>query len=444
MIINWFSPIPPTRSSIALDTAAVLPVLARKAKIVVWTHEAIQPSGLEQYAQLRHYDPRAMPWEEINAADATVYHLGNHPAYHGPIWQVNRRHPGIVILHDLNMQHFFAGLVTQSVISRREYLETMESYHPEGGRERAEAFLSGAASVDEIYEACPLTGAAIENAEGVVVHTQEGRAQLAALTDLPVVYVPLLALPASTSSTIERKRTEETRRTDRPYRIIMFGFLGLNRRLGSFLKALHQFPQRNRFHLDVYGTMEKEESLLEMVDALQMRDSVTFHGFVSNAELDEVLGRSHLAINLRDPTMGEASACQLRIWQHALPSLVTNIGWYATLPENTVAFVRREAELEDILAHLRDFLAAPEHYCELGRSGRLYVQEHHTVEAYVNDLMQLVDATIESRSRQATRWMADRAGKAMSPWFNEKAASVLLPRLTRVLGDLFDEKASGH
>ena len=35
-----------------------------------------------------------------------------------------------------------------------------------------------------------------------------------------------------------------------------------------------------------------------------------------------------LLINLRYPTMGEASLSQLRIWRHALPSMVTQVGWH--------------------------------------------------------------------------------------------------------------------
>jgi len=50
---------------------------------------------LEEHARVLHYDPANMPWAEINAADVTIFHLGNHPEFHAPIWQVNRHHPGI-------------------------------------------------------------------------------------------------------------------------------------------------------------------------------------------------------------------------------------------------------------------------------------------------------------------------------------------------------------
>ncbi len=214
--------------------------------------------------------------------------------------------------------------------------------------------------------------------------------------------------------------------------------------MDSFLQALHQLPQRDRFHLDIYGPVANEESLLALVSDLELNNLVTFHGFVSDAELEKALARSDLAINLRDPTMGEASASQLRIWQHGLPSLVTDTGWYATLPKNTVAPVRRDAELEDIQAHLRGFLMTPERYRELGQNGRLYVEKNHTMEAYVNGLMQLIDATVAYRPRQAVAWMAGRAGHAMRPWYTDETAGVLLPRSSRAIRDLFAGRVSGR
>ena len=102
--------------------------------------------------------------------------------------------------------------------------------------------------------------------------------------------------------------------------------------------------------------------------------------------------------------------------------------------------MRRYAELEDIQAHLRGFLTTPEHYWELGRNGRIYVEENHTVEAYVNGFMQLIEATVASLPRQAVAWMAGRAGHVMRPWFFDEAAGILLPKVSQTVSDLFGER----
>jgi glycosyltransferase involved in cell wall biosynthesis len=440
--LNWFSPVPPTPSSIAINTAEVLPALARHSNVTLWAHEVSWSPELEEHARVLHYDPTNMPWGEINAADVTIFHIGNHPEFHAPIWRVNRQHPGVVVLHDLNLQQFFAALVARNLgLSRSEYREMMEFYHPGSGPESAEAFLSDARRAGEIWRDCPLTGAALENATGVVVHTQLGRSLLATATTLPVAYVPPFA-PPDGGDIVRARGRGKPRPNEQAYRIIMFGFLGPNRRLDSVLKALRTFPQRHRFRVDIYGTLENENSIRQMIQDFELTDLVTIHGFVPAVELTTALSRSDLAVNLRDPTMGEASASQRWIWRYGLPSLVTDIGWYATLPNDIVAHVRRDAEMEDIQTHLANFLRTPETYRQIGRNGRRYVEEHHTVDAYVRALLDLAEVTLRSRPRQAVDWMSGRAGRTIRAWFADDAAGVLLPNLACTISGLFDRGSS--
>ena len=431
-------------SAIAETTATVLPALAQRVNVTLWVSQSNWSSHLERYARVRRYDPANMPWTDVNAADATIYHIGNSAEHHGPTWRVNRQQPGIVVLHDLSVQFLFAGLAaTNSGLSRSEYFDMMEFHHPGIGRKAAEALFTGARRVENISEDCPLTGAALENAVSVIVHTQLGSSFLRNWTTMPVGYVPLCANVANLDAEvpaelIESVRRAEPERNEPFHRIIMFGFLSANRRLESVLKALRAFPQKDEFRLDIYGTLAEEELIHRMISDFALDRLVTIRGFVSPGELRNALLSSALAINLRDPSMGEASQTQLQIWKHALPSLVTDLGWYATLPKNTVATVRRAAELEDIQSHLANFLREPETYRQIGRNGRRYVEEHHQIDHYVNALLQFIDQTLRAKPGQAISWMTGRIGGVMRPWFDEDAAGVLLPRVARAISHVFD------
>jgi hypothetical protein len=110
MRLNWFSPLPPARSGIADYTMRLLPALTAHADVVLWTDQESWEPGLEQYALVRPYQLKDMPWVEINRAAMSVFHIGNNHHFHGHIWQISRRHPGLVILHDIALQQFFAGL----------------------------------------------------------------------------------------------------------------------------------------------------------------------------------------------------------------------------------------------------------------------------------------------------------------------------------------------
>ena len=167
--------------------------------------------------------------------------------------------------------------------------------------------------------------------------------------------------------------------------------------------------------MHLFGTLLQryEDDVKRDVAVLGLRDQVTFHGYVTEGDLDAGLAGCDLAVNLRYPTMGEASASQLRIWNHALPSLVTRVDGYAALSEEAVSFVRPEYEREDIQSHLRDFLARPEWHRRKGERGREILLEQHRSSAYVERLAGLCEHLPELRSRHNRLRAADRAAQGI-------------------------------
>ena len=419
--LNLFSPLPPLRSDIARLTTNFLPLLAEKADIVLWSSESKWELQAPTGVTVRSYDVRRPPWREINQADVTIYQMGNDPRYHHAIWQISRQHPGIVILHDVMLQHFFSGLVFHKAgLNRREYLELVERYHGPKGRVAAETHLHGFLDTEELAQICPLTEAAVQNALAVVVHSEAAVATVPA--DIPVALLPLcVGAPLPDLEPVKNRKPPDI------YRIAMFGFLGPNRRLPLLLRALATFRDRHRFRLDVYGTMEGAEKMEQLICRLGLSDTVTLHGFVPPSVLDEALRQTDLVVNLRDPSMGEASGSQLHLWQYRLPSLVTRKAWYATLPENTVAFVRPGQEIEDIQQHLAAFLADPESYRALGRNGLAYVSTRHSIEQYANSLLELAQHAGDFRARWIAHDLARHAAATMNAWCDAKA----IPEITR-------------
>jgi ubiquinone/menaquinone biosynthesis C-methylase UbiE len=206
--------------------------------------------------------------------------------------------------------------------------------------------------------------------------------------------------------------------------VIIFGHISDNRRLGSVLQALASFPDRGTFHVDVYGELWDPQGVSRQVRELDLQALVTLHDFVPSAELEAALTAAHLAINLRFPTMGEASVSQLQIWDHALPSLVTRVGWYADLPEEAVAFVRPDHEIADIRAHLSAFLADPSRYAKIGEHGRRLLESRHTPEGYTQAILNLVGEAQRFRPHATAQELARRVGAEMRLWTNHSAPDV--------------------
>jgi hypothetical protein len=45
----------------------------------------------------------------LKTYDVIVYNMGNNAEFHAGIYEVMQRYPGIIILHDYVLHHFFAG-----------------------------------------------------------------------------------------------------------------------------------------------------------------------------------------------------------------------------------------------------------------------------------------------------------------------------------------------
>lgn len=439
MKLNWFSPLLPARTDIAHYTARILPALSEQAEVTLWTDQLEWDGTLERYAQVRRYDPRAVSWPEINYRDASFYNIGNNPLFHGSIWEVSRHAPGIVILHDLKLHHFFDGLYRTAERDLFGYMREMWRLYGERGRESAvESFMNEATAIDEMAESYPLTPLALSGALGVIVHTEAAYQELRLDERLEVAYAPLPYPARSIAQTRQPKAHHASGPAGRePYRLIVFGYLGRNRRLDALLEALSRFPDKERFHLDIYGQVEESGRLRGMIGDSSLDGLVSVHGFVEEEELDRALSASDLVINLRYPTMGEASGSVLRAWAHGLPSLVTRVGWYATLSEQAVAHVRPQHEVADIQQHLSAFLQNPERFVMMGERGRRILEEQHTPEGYVKTLIDLASQARGLRERAVRYQLSERTGTLMSGWLNSSSASdELLRRVSEAINAL--------
>jgi glycosyltransferase involved in cell wall biosynthesis len=138
-------------------------------------------------------------------------------------------------------------------------------------------------------------------------------------------------------------------------------------------------------------------------------DRVVVHGFVPDEALDAAIASAHLAINLRHPTMGEASWGILRSWSHATPALVTDDGWYRTLPDETAWKVDLADETAGIRAALDALTQDPRAFEAMGQAARARLQAEHRPDRYADRLAAALDDLPGLQARFAALDMLKRA-----------------------------------
>jgi glycosyltransferase involved in cell wall biosynthesis len=428
--INWFSPLPPAHSGIAHNYAMqVLPVLAKRHETILWTDQDYVAPEVESIARVAHYEPANPPWRALNDADISIYHLGNHGGIHGGMWQVSRQHPGIVVLHDLCLHDFFAMVFLRTLEQPDAYLAALERWYGEEGRRAGEAFRIGGVGAETMAQQFPLTREAARGALGIVTHSHR---MLEELDETPACPVAALDHPFAPAGDLRYQGWMAARRATPvpPYRLVVFGYLSRNRRLDAILEALAGVPEREQFRLEICGQLWDESHIRNEIERLRLGPLVNLRGFLPEDQVEAQLSTAHLALNLRFPSMGEASGSQLQFFDYGLPTLVTRTGWYASLPEDTTAFVRPEHDAEDIRAHLRDFLADPGAFGAMGERGRQSLRRYDP-EKYVDAIVRFASTALDFSPRIPALDLAGRIGNDLKQWLPPDAGAYLLERASQ-------------
>lgn len=372
--IHWFSPLPPAKTDIGNYTARLLDALRSQAEVVLWT-----PTPSDQVSVSGAVRPLMLAGtavEELNAASAIFYNLGNHGPFHCEILKQSWTVPGIVIAHEADLHGLLAYAWVEHLRRPDLYLREMSITYGKSGLKAAEARLRGEDVSNEL-QSMPLFSAALRNCIGAVCHSHSAAAELRK-NDIPYFQ---LDLPFG-KTRLERK----SHRTG-PIRIVQFGFLNPHRRTLAMLELLAAWEQRSKIRLDIYGSLWDQPLVEAKIRQLCLQDVVKIHGYVSEDLLNDRLSAADLVLNLRYPTIGEASGSQMRIWNASVPSLVTNIGWFKDLPEKTVIKIdhsQETAQVREILERL-----VRDRYCldDIGRKGHEVLKMRHSPDEYVRNLI---------------------------------------------------------
>ncbi|UWR39432.1 glycosyltransferase [Sulfitobacter sp. W074] len=360
--------------------------------MVLWTDAREWDPALERHATVKNFDPdTVMPRDFATVsrgtgAEVLFLHIGNSWVYHAGFLRLAQRIPTIVVLHDLAIQELMIEAVEQNEWDAPSYLAGMEKWYGAEGLRLGEACLNRAEKGSVISARMPGFELALEKALGVLTHTE--LAHQAVQTRLPQLPAQVLPLPFEIGPAPLPRRTSSG-----PLRLLQFGWIGPNRRLEQVLDALAQMPENFDYRLDVMGKIWNPELIYDKLNQLNLAGRVHLHGFVSEPVLDDALRQAHLVLNLRHPSMGEASGSQLRIWNAGAPSVVTREGWYAGLPKDVAYSIDVNDEVAQLQALFLELAADRRAGDEIGAAGRVYFEAHHAPASYAQDIVAWAEET---------------------------------------------------
>jgi hypothetical protein len=379
MRVHWFSPLLPDATDIGHFTGRVLRELAKLCAVTVWTETQTPLAELLPGIEIRHFNPLEPDYATLNRDGVIVYNIGNNGPFHAGIYDMAQKIPGVVILHEADLQGLFSFLWLHQNHEPTRYLAHARKTYGVLGETFARARLRGI-PLDDLAHRYPIVEPALSNALGVICHTQQV-AELASNQNLPVLRLNLPFAASDISRAIDRKG---------PIRLVQFGYLNPHRKLDEIFAALAQHPSQQLFRFDIFGRLWDRTYVSRRIKALGLQEIVQLRGFVDEDALDQAVAASDMVFNLRYPTIGEASGTQMRIWNNSAPSAVTDDGWFKFLPDDTVLKIVPGNEIAAIGSILDKLAVDRRCYDSLGARGRATLIESHSPVDYATAVLEFL------------------------------------------------------
>ncbi len=380
MNLAYCSPLPPQPSGIADYSAELLPALAGHVDGI----ELFVAAGARPERRIAERFP-VRPLGELAARapalDAVLYHLGNDVRFHGEIYRAALEVPGVVVLHEYMLHHLVRGLT----VDRHDpegYVASMERCYGPGGARAGRRFLDIGAGVERWFY--PMFEEVVDSSRGVIAHNQCTRDRvLAARPDAAVAVVPhhlcLDALPDAGSD-----RPAARQRLGLPVDAVLvgvFGFLTASKRLAPTLVAFQALrAERPDARLLLVGDPEADPELPGLL-AGDLGEGVELVGRVPLDSFLLHMRAVDLAVNLRWPTGGETSGTVMRLLGLGVPTVVSDVGAFAEIPDGCCVKVPvGEHESEALAAALLVLADDPELRGRLGGNARGHMAAGHTID----------------------------------------------------------------
>jgi glycosyltransferase involved in cell wall biosynthesis len=351
--VGFFSPLPPARTGVADYSAELLRALAPLGSVKVNARDAA--AGI----------------------DVALYHLGNN-GLHREIYNRALATPGVAVLHDAMLHHFFLGGGNE-----REYVAEFVYNYGHWSEDLARELWRrrSRSAADPEYFRYPMLKRVVERSRAVIVHNPRA-AELVQqhVREATVHEIPhLFALPADVPSQSEVIRWRAARGiAPHAFLVGVFGHLRESKRLMALLRAFQRARRSADMLLLIAGDFASSD-LARAAEPLLGNDAGILRiGYLDERDFWLCSSAVDACINLRYPMAGETSGIAIRLMGLGKTVLVSAGQETSRFPESACVRVDPGQAEEEMLVEYLVWLARhPDDSRAIGQRAAAYIRQHH-------------------------------------------------------------------
>jgi len=359
------------------------PVRATEETVTVGFHSPLPParSGVADYSAALLGELRKLGRVDVarDRCDVALYHLGNN-RMHAAIYRRAIEQPGVAVLHDAVLHHFFLGQLDE-----QSYTEEFVYNYGEWNRGLAGELWRGraASGADDQYFRYPMLKRIAERSRAVIVHNPAAaravgeHATAAHVVEIPHLFAPP---PLPADADVLRYRQSLGLAPD-AFVFGVFGYLRESKRLPAVLNCFAQLHREfPRTALAVAGEFVSSD-LQRAIEPLLAAPGVLRLPFLNDREFWLAARMIDACINLRDPASGESSGIAVRMMGIGKPVLVTESEEYGRVDEGgCLRIARGPAERDSLRRHMNLLVSMGGVAEAIGQRAAAHVARHHALE----------------------------------------------------------------
>jgi glycosyltransferase involved in cell wall biosynthesis len=312
--------------------------------------------------------------------EVALYHIGNN-RLHEESYRQAIRHPGVAVLHDAVLQHFFLGS-----LSREQYIDEFVYNYGEWNRGLAEDLWRNRArsAADPRYFDYSMLKRLACASRAIVVHNPAAARLVKQHSPAARVFeIPHFFAPPPVPDPIETLRfRRELGLRPRTLLVGVFGYLRESKRLPALLRAMKRgWDQGADAKLLLQGAFVSSDLERALAPEIERHPRILRVGYLPRASFWKWAAAVDVCVNLRFPTAAETSGVAVGLMGIGKAVAFSSGEEVARIPEDACLRVDRGLAEEEMLADALEWLAADrEAAVEIGRRAAAYVGCEHALD----------------------------------------------------------------
>ena len=352
---------------------------------------------------------------KLESYDICIYNMGDFAGYHSSIYEVMRKHRGLVISHDACLHNFFRSYYISCLQDTNGYINKLASMY---GEDEANLILESANSVSAWLaldlNRYHMTELLYPFSSGFAVHSKYHASIIERAYAGPICTVPLLYENEWRDSANKKFNGYDTSKIN----LLVVGNINPNKRIHSIIEALGSKPEiTKKFNLTCIGSLENNgyiNLLREQVTDLKLEKNVSLLGFVEHDKLIDYYKNADILVNLRFPTYEGGSASIVEQMQLSKTVIVSDTGVYSEIPDDCVIKIDTQDEIEALKRLFLDIAKNPKRYKGYGDRAAAYAKKTHSPDVYGKILYEFIQEILFLEPLQKLTDLLGQELRAMS------------------------------